>query len=163
MMSQGYIRRVDRTLKKLREYLLGLDTQLVELLPQKLRTAETEQQSAYLADRLLFCLAAEETLDENELRSSRNWLYEAILYLLSEADDSDHDLSSILMMFNLSQEVRELMLDSVENPDNYLHIKTELEPPICQEELEAAMLRLEPNISRAATYERLKSYFVHQD
>lgn len=163
MMSQGYIRRVDRTLKKLREYLLGLDTQLVELLPQKLRTAETEQQSAYLADRLLFCLASEETLDENELRSSRNWLYEVILYLLSEVDDNDHDLANILMLFDLPLDVRKIMLGSIENSDYFFHIKTELEPPICQEELEAAMLRLEPNLSRMEAYERLKLYFDHQD
>ena len=158
-----YIRRVDRALKRLREHLLGLDTKFEQLLPEELKDQEVEQQAAFMADRLLFCLAVEEEMDPEELGRSRAWLYEVILFLLAEVNECDHDLASILKLFDLSLGARVCLLMEEKTAGRFRHLKTDRHAPADRETLEAAMLRLSPLVQREELYDKLNLYFVNQN
>lgn len=162
MEEQEYIRRVDRMLKRLRVHLLGLDTRFEHLLPEELKDQKVEKQAAYLADRLLFCLAVDEETDQEELGRSRAWLYEVILFLLMEVNECDHDLASILKLFDLSLGARACLLTDEKIGGRFRHLKTDRHAPVDRETLEAAMLRLSPPIQREEIYDKLNLYFVNR-
>ena len=163
MEEQEYIRRVDRVLKRLRTHLLGLDTRFENLLPEELEGQAAEKQAAYLADRLLFCLAVDEDVDQEELGRSRAWLYEVILFLLAEVNECDHDLISILKLFDLSLGARACLLTDEKIGGRFRHLRTDRCAPVDIETLEAAMLRLSPPVRREEIYDKLNLYFVNQN
>ena len=58
VQAEDYIRRVDEELRQQRRRLLALDTPLAILLPQHLRGLSIPLVANYIAERLLFMLAA---------------------------------------------------------------------------------------------------------
>ena len=107
-----YLNRVDRMMDQLRAACLGQDTQLLDVLPAHLKTASAECCAAYLSHQILFALviACDDDRPSEQYERSREWLYEAILFLLRECNQEDQTFYELGEIMKLSHGVRVLLL-----------------------------------------------------
>ena len=158
-MHANFLHDVDLVIKRLRSHLLGFDTTLEQLLPCDLKKASNEQQASYLSDRLLFCLAHNESLELKALHRCHAWFYEIIFYLLRHVSPCDHTLDSFLRIFELPILTRDSMITNLKDPSPFPHLLSDLDTPITQKQLERAILQLHPNYCRTHIYHKLTLYF----
>jgi len=107
-----YLNRVDRMMDKLRAACLGQDTHLLDALPAHLKTASAECCAAYLSHQILFALviACDDDRASEQYERSREWLYEAVLFLLRECNQEDQTFYELGEIMRLSRGVRALLL-----------------------------------------------------
>ena len=104
------VNKVNRLLEKLRSYLLGQDVRFETLLPVGMKATCDERKAEYLADRFLFEIARQQDyLQREELKMMHLWLYEAVLYLLTEVAEEDHTIAGVIRLILQPLEIREII------------------------------------------------------
>lgn len=129
--------RIRAQANKLVALLLGQDIRLERFLPEYLSEEKEESKARYLAEMILFWAARSDfRLETETLGEINTWLYEIILYLLTQCVDNDHTFQGILDILRLSLESRTILLGDAKHMERFQHVATEPEPPIQDEELE---------------------------
>ena len=105
VQAEDYIRRVDEELRQQRRRLLALDTPLAILLPQHLRGLSIPLVANYIAERLLFMLAAC-TGRTAALRRAKQWLEGCVSYLLHCCPPKERTFYYLIKLTELPQNVR---------------------------------------------------------
>lgn len=111
VQAEDYIRRVDEELRQQRRRLLALDTPLAILLPQHLRGLSIPLVANYIAERLLFMLAAC-TGRTAALRRAKLWLESCVSYLLHYCPPKERTFFYLIKLTELPQDMRFELLES---------------------------------------------------
>lgn len=135
-----YRAAVEKTLSDLRRRLLGLETKFQLVLQRDVLFEPAEYQAEQLADRLLFCLAAQMDCTTSTLTKARSWFYYLFFYLLKHCGPQDRTFHNIIKISSLDQPTRKTLFSDVGLGD--VAPAVELSRPVTQEQLELAVLNL---------------------
>ena len=153
----GHVYKVNKLVEKLRSYLLGQDIRFDMLLPASMNLACDVHKAEYLADRFLFEIARQQNyMQGDELRRMHLWLYEAVLYLLTEVAETDHTIAGMVQLISQPLEIREMIFDVKEL--EFPHLAREFGPPVSVEEIEDALTCMSSEINLQTRYVHIKSY-----
>ena len=148
--------KVNKLLEKLRSYLLGQDVRFETLLPTVMKQDCEERKATYLADRFLFEIARQQDyLQGEELKMMHLWLYEAVLYLLTEVAEDDHTIAGVIRLISQPLEIREIIFDVKES--EFPHLARECGPPVTIEEIENAMIKLNAEFRLQERYQEVST------
>ena len=152
----GHIYKVNKLVEKLRSYLLGQDVRFETLLPTAMEQACEEHKAVYLADRLLFEIASQQDLLQGEeLKRMYLWLYEAVLYLLTEVASVDHTIAGVVQLISQPFDIREMIFDVKEK--EFPHLARDQMPPITIEDIEEALVHMNEEDAIKKRYSKLHS------
>lgn len=150
----GHVYKVNKLVEKLRSYLLGQDVRFETLLPTVMKQDCEERKAIYLADRLLFEIARQQDLLQGEeLTRMYLWLYEAVLYLLTEVADEDHTIAGMVQLISQPLDIREMIFDVKE--DEFPHLAREGISPLSMDEIVEALSCLKSEIILRERYRKV--------
>ena len=150
----NYVYKVNKLVEKLRSYLLGQDVRFETLLPTVMKQDCEERKAIYLADRLLFEIARQQDLLQGEeLKRMYLWLYEAVLYLLTEVASVDHTIAGMVQLISQPLDVRDMIFDVKEK--EFPHLARDQVPPVTIEDIEEALVHMNEEDAMKKRYSKL--------
>lgn len=158
MDAEGFIQSVDSLLAYLRRHLLGLDSPVSSLLPEPLQKRPPEERAKWLADRLLYAVAQLDGLAlPCELEQLRGWLYEVVLYLITNCLQEDQTVSSILRLLELDPEHRCIVFGKAKYGGQFPRLATDKSTSRLLPVLVVALVELVPKERSIKTHRALLS------
>lgn len=137
--EQFYLKKVDKTLERLRALFLGQETHLTAILPPHILTQTLEEQAKHITEQIIFALAktSSDSIPADQLTSSRIWLQDVTLYLLTQCNKEDQTFKQLKHLIVLPQGVRDIFFS-----ENLAHISGRTlqgNPPALLKELDGAI------------------------
>ncbi len=137
--AENFIRKVDDQFHQQRRQMLALDTPLTILLPQHLQGLPTSATANYIADRLLFTLAAC-TGQTVCLSRARLWLEGCIDYLFHRCNPIERTFYYLIMLTQLPRPTRNGVFENYFSAGHPLRYDREMPEVLRELEVVAVLL-----------------------
>lgn len=138
-----YLKRVERTLNRLRSVCLGQDIISTEALPNHLRELPSEQQAERIADQILFSLLrVSDEITPEERSRCQEWLYGTVLFLMIRCNQNEWTFREMKHLLEVSKGVRELLFEDLTGPEFQAMKEDKTPPKALRKELDHAVLVL---------------------